>query len=109
MNDAFRYLKWFLGLLLLLMLCLPLLQVQTRFIDQSPLEGHFEEVRTPRWSWDQCRQGEFQGLVDSFASVHSGFYPSLVRLHNQVQWNLFKRTQTQKVEVGRDNYLYETP
>ncbi len=96
-------------LLLLVMgvLLLPLFQESTSIFSERPLKGFFTPAKSPIVKLENWWDGTFQ---DSFELAHNeqfGLRNTFVRLHNQCEYEIFKRASTSGVIVGKDDYLYE--
>lgn len=107
MRPSNNILKWLLGITVLVLLCLPYGQMRFKWWTEYKLDGYQPPGAPPDLTWESWTDGSFQKLTDSLFNETLGFHPQLVRLHNQIQWTLFKRFRTQKVVVGKESFLYE--
>ncbi len=101
-------LKYVLFAGILLCIFLPLAQSFTQLVPESKLNGSFtpkEDVVFWRATWFS---GEFQTKKEAFLNENFGLRNRVVRLYNQVRYNLFKKSDTRGVVVGKSNYLYES-
>lgn len=111
MQSRSSALKMLLSALVLSVLLLPLLQGRMRWVSERDLGGYLGEEVGPKnvapVDWDHWLSGETQSYLDSLANFNLGFRNSLIRLHNQYQWDLFRRTNAKGVVVGKNDYLFE--
>jgi hypothetical protein len=73
---------------------------------ERPLDGHFEIPDTAIFSKEVWFSGTFQSEVESFTEYHIGLRPSMVRIHNQIDLDLFGIVHTRDVYVGENNFLF---
>ena len=88
-------------------LLLPLFQESTHLFTEKRLNGFFVPAKNPTTKFENWWNGTFQ---DSFELAHNeqfGLRNSFVRIHNQFEYELFKRASTNGVIVGKNDYLYE--
>lgn len=109
MTNRKQNLKLLLASATLLLLLSPYLQGRFHLLPDHPLGGFVAAGEQPVLDWEQWRAGEYQSLCDSFLNNSIGLRGHLVRLHNQVQWDLFRRHNTRRVVVGKEDYLFEVP
>jgi len=88
-------------------LILPLLQVKIRIFQEEPLHGGVLIASKPEYSSKDWFSGDFQSKMEKFINDNIGFRPFLVRLHNQIQFSLFKQASAKGVVIGKENYLFE--
>ena len=85
--------RWFykvcLGLLLLPLL-FSLLQFHTHIIPENTLSGDFKKLSGNQFSFQRWYNGQFQHDAQTLAYQNQGMRPSLVRLHNQLSYSLFR-------------------
>lgn len=95
-----------LGFLMLLLLA-PLLNQQLHLIDSGKLHGAVtgtvDTAFTPEGWWN----GTWQERRNAWVNDSIGFRADFVRLNNQIDFSLFRKTHAGGVVVGRKNYLYE--
>jgi hypothetical protein len=51
--------------------------------------------------------GDYQHTTDDYNNEAFGFRNFFVRLHNEIRFLLFKKTNAEGVIIGKDDYLYE--
>ncbi|WP_297096130.1 hypothetical protein [uncultured Draconibacterium sp.] len=88
-------------------LILPLIQAKVDVFHEEPLHGGVIIAQKPEYSTSGWFSGEYQSNMEKFINDNIGFRPFLVRLHNQIQFSLFKQASAKGVVVGKDNYLFE--
>ncbi|HMM12648.1 MAG TPA: hypothetical protein PKE03_11195 [Bacteroidales bacterium] len=95
---------------LVLMLLLPFLQQQFRFVHEPPLTGAFTADTLPGLnqinlaSW---LDGSFQSSFNTVLEQHIGFRNTLVRMYNQWQYDIFRKANAEGVIIGRQAELFE--
>lgn len=96
--------------LLVLMLVLPAIQARFTLINERPLTGAFEGADPPSFdnytnpSW---LSGDFQSTFNLRLEQNIGFRNSLVRMHNQLNFDLFNQANAEGVVIGKDRMLFE--
>jgi len=92
---------------ILLLILLPPVQRVFNFIGCPPLKGAVELTPKPAFSLPAWFSGDWQQQAEKYLNQHSGFYPHLIRLGNQVSYSLFQEARARGVFVGKEGYLYE--
>lgn len=97
------------GLLVILIgvLCIPMLQYYFPTISMKPLEGSYEKKSLESFSWKGWFEGTFQSNFDDWYNENFGFRNFFVRLHNQLNYSVFTQTNSHKIVIGKNGYLYE--
>ncbi|HYQ56088.1 MAG TPA: hypothetical protein VEP89_01990 [Draconibacterium sp.] len=88
-------------------LILPLIQAKVDLFHEEPLHGGVIIAQKPENSYAGWFSGEYQSDMEKFINDNIGFRPFLVRLHNQIQFSLFRQASAKGVVIGKDNYLFE--
>lgn len=95
---------------LLFMFFLPTFQKRWNLYEgagERKLEGHFEEAPPPptltRETWFT---GSFQRDQEDWMKQSFGFRNSLVRLHNQIDFELFNKVNAVDIYSGKDGFLF---
>ncbi|QIA09720.1 alginate O-acetyltransferase AlgX-related protein [Draconibacterium halophilum] len=88
-------------------LILPLIQAKVNVFQEEPLHGGVVIAPKPEFSFTDWFNDEYQTGMEKFINDNIGFRPFLVRLHNQIQFSLFKQASAKGVVVGKNNYLFE--
>jgi hypothetical protein len=92
---------------LLIMLVIPAMQKEMNFVSIKKLEGDFVLAEKPVLSLQSWMNGEFQFKFDKYLEENIGFRNFLVRLINQIDYNLFRTTHAEGVVVGKNDQLLE--
>ena len=102
--------KRFLFVVLVAMMLLPALQSKFNFFKLEPLDGAFELSGKPEFklfTWKRWFSEEFQKKFNKSIEDNIGFRNLLIRLNNQIDYELFRRTTTFKAVIGKSDCLYE--
>jgi len=103
-----KKLKIALLVLMALLLAIPITQFKyDLFVPSKKLNGSFKKEIKPDFSYESWFNGSFQQSFDKYFNQNFGFRNNLVRIHNQLNYSLFKKANTQGVIVGKNNYLFE--
>jgi len=102
-----KILEKILILVLLIMLVLPAIQKEHPFIKIRDLSGDFVLKQKPSFNWNDWFSGKFQITYDQYLEENIGFRNFLVRLINQLDYSIFKKTHAEGVVVGKENQLFE--
>ena len=94
--------------LIVCILFLPMVQQHFRIFNIKPLNGFFETRSKPDTlsfkSWfDESYQKKYTGFLEDSL----GFREILIRINNQINYSLFKKTDATNVVVGKNDCLYE--
>jgi hypothetical protein len=87
---------------------LPMVLALLNIKDPFKLQGAFKPIPRPEFSFAGYFGEEFQPLYESYWNSAFGLRGFFVRLHNQLHFSLFNESNVSGVEVGKNNYLYET-
>jgi hypothetical protein len=71
------------------------------------LDGDFKITKKQSFSVDSLYASSYQKNITKWANENFGFRPTLVRFHNQLGFWAYKRSYTNTVIVGKDNYLFD--
>jgi hypothetical protein len=93
--------------IILLLVLLPPAQRIFNLIGCPPLKGAVELTPKPAFSLPAWFSGNWQQEAEKYLNQHSGFYPHLIRVGNQVSYSLFDEARARGVVVGREGYLFE--
>ena len=102
-----RWVKHIIFILMFLVLCFPLIQQNTGFINVRGLRGAGEPPEWPRFSLNTWSDGSFQADAENTVEQRIGFRPALIRIKNQLEYSLFCKANAKGVVVGRNRYLFE--
>lgn len=106
-QPTYKRLKQILFFAIVGLMFLPMIQHKFRFIEEQPLKGSYVLSQKPVLNTENWFSGKYQEEQDQYIAEHTGFRPGWVRLYNQWNYNLFSKTNTSGVVVGKNNYLYE--
>lgn len=90
-----------------LILILPFVQDRFEIVKLPELNGYFEQAEESEFSAINWFSGNFQLNEDKYLNESFGFRSFFIRLNNQIDYSLFKKTHANSVIVGRSNCLYE--
>ena len=102
-NKAKRYL--FIGVILLMFL--PAIQFYVPFAKVPELKGFIELKSASNFTTENWFAEDFQENWEAYFNQQFGFRNSLVRLNNQMDFNLFELTHANYVVIGKQHYLFE--
>jgi hypothetical protein len=103
--------KYKTGLLcgILLFLLAPILQNLFHFKKSiKPLDGAYIEVTDTTLTLQSWLSGRYQERQQEMFRAHFGFHNYYVRLNNQIDFSLFRKSNTERLIVGKGNFLYES-
>lgn len=90
-----------LGVFLLIMF-----QGKTHYFPQWELEGMTQDITKPKPNFDDLYHGKYQANLEEYLRNNFGFRDVMIRLHNQYLWDFYKKTYSDEVAIGKDNWLY---
>ena len=88
------------------LLYLPSVQNLTRWFHYTPLEGVNTSTPKPELNFHNCANGDYQQNIEKYLSENFGFRDPLIRIYNQYLWDCYKKTYSDEVAIGKDNWLY---
>jgi hypothetical protein len=106
MNEKRSIYNLVFGLLFILVI-IPVIQQVTGFSKVTALKGHFTEVKKPSFIFDNFWNGIYQDSLNKYVEENIGFRPNLIRIHNTVNYYAYKKINTGKVIIGKENYAFE--
>ena len=92
---------------LVTVLILPLVQEHLEIFKFKPLKGVYTPAKEPEFSLKNYADGEWQKQVEPYISEHFGFREPVIRLYNQYVYDLFNKTYSSEISVGKDLWLYQ--
>jgi len=103
------YHKNLFGLIMTVMLISPVAKVPIDYFDFTilPLRGHIVYAEYPEFNWQGWFDGTYQKDYEVYLEDHIGLRNVFVRIHNQMDFSLYKKLQNPGLIVGKDDYLYE--
>ncbi|MCK4678175.1 MAG: hypothetical protein KAT48_08600 [Bacteroidales bacterium] len=102
-----KKLKYQLFALILILLFLSPLQKRYHIFSIKQLEGDFILASKPEFSKAGWFSGKFQDQLTNYLEQHIGFRNLLVRINNQFDYSLFRKTHAEGIIVGKNDVLYE--
>jgi hypothetical protein len=95
------------GLLGIILLFLSLVMLQDLFEIKKvkPLYGYFIPAPDTVFTWQNWQKGKFQVTREQFLQEGFSFREDYVRLHNSIQFGLFKSTDVDWIVFGNHNQL----
>lgn len=85
-----------------------LLQTMFHFIGLKPLKGYTVSKEMPQLTLESYKNGTFQRDFEIYNKERSGFREWSLRLYNQYIWTCYHKTFNGWIDIGKDNWLYET-
>lgn len=92
-----------------LLLCIPMFQAFFPFIKEKPLDGIDSAGPFPKITKSSWLNERFQKNFMLAFEQNIGFHNSLVRLHNQINFSIFKTSDAGDVVVGKNGYVFLKP
>jgi len=102
--------KRLIATIIFIILILPISQSYFNFVELKPLKGAFEPIDKPdlKWfTWKSWFNENFQKSINKSIEAHVGFKNIFIRLNNQIDYWLFRKSNTNNVIVGKSDCLYE--
>lgn len=96
--------------ILILVLLLPFIQYRFNFVKEKLLHGAFQKYDKPEFKWFTWKSWfneKFQNDFNKSLEENIGFKNLLIRINNQADYTLFRKTSTANVVVGKSDCLYE--
>lgn len=87
---------------------MPLIQNAFDIFKFKPLWDSDTKSEKPKLTFDGFASGKYQAETDKYLTLNYGFREPTIRLHNQIVWDLFKKTNAKDVTVGKNGWLYLT-
>lgn len=99
--------KW---LLIITIVLFVVLFVQSVFhpISLKSLKGFYNPVEKPTLTYNNLADGSYQRNFEEYQQYHFGFREWSIRLYNQYLWSCYHKTNNGWIEIGKDNWLYES-
>ena len=97
------------ALIMAIMLIPPLVKVPIDYFDFAimPLKGHIVYVEYPEFSWPGWFEGSYQKEYENYLEDHIGLRNFFVRVHNEIDFSLYRKPKNTGIIVGSDDYLYQ--
>ncbi|MDD2489243.1 MAG: hypothetical protein PHD62_07250, partial [Bacteroidales bacterium] len=97
--------KRFIAIFILLLLSLPMI-FNIFGHKNGELIGYFDKTEKPLLNWVNFEELKFQNNLEKFLQQKVAFSDVFIKTSNEFKYRLFKYSDVQYVEVGRNNYLY---
>lgn len=81
-------------------------QGKTHLFPMWRMDGVVEEVKKPKLTFDDFYHNRYQSDLEEYVRNNFGFREFMIRLHNQYIWDFYKKTYSDEVAIGKDNWLY---
>jgi len=94
-------------IILLVLMFLPMLQQQFGFVELKPLYGAITKEQDPCFSVESYIDESFQHQTEKYVNAEFGFRSTMIRIHNQIAFSLFDKTNAASVIIGKENYLFD--
>lgn len=98
--------RWFF-LIFLMVLVAPTVRYRLNQSGEKELKGAIVKAENPSFSVKNWMNETYQQDFEAYSNQHFGFRNSLVRLHNQISFSLFRKTNARDVIIGKEDFLYE--
>lgn len=98
--------KILLGVILFLLIC-PLIQNKLQLLSLEPLKGDIRKPERSQFSLSRWFSGDYQIGQEKYLNETFGFRSTMVRVNNQLAYNVFNEAKANGVIIGKDNYLFE--
>ena len=92
---------------LVIILFLPLIQLNFKLIELTPLKGSFNTTKKVVFSSNNWKSKEFQNTYDKYFNENLGFRNLFVRLHNQIEYSFYNELNSERTVLGKDNVILE--
>ena len=93
--------------IIIIILIFPLADNFIHFVKPAPLNGDFQNTPKPDFSFKSFLSGDFQKKEKEYLKENLNIYPLLVKLNNQLQFNLFKHINLRNAIVGKGDILFD--
>ncbi len=100
------YVKIGLLTIILSLFFMPIFQKTIGLFKEPQLYGHFHKEERPKLNPKAWFDGSFQDRYDTYIRDNIGFNAFFIRVFNQVNFSLYKTTNTKDVAIGKNKYLY---
>ncbi|MCU0428760.1 MAG: hypothetical protein MUF42_02200 [Cytophagaceae bacterium] len=92
---------------ILVFIFVPILQQSSGLVPVEDLYGAYEKAKKPTCTLDSLYKGAYQNSIEKWCNENFGFRNTLVRFHNQLGFWLYKKSYTNNVTVGKEDYLFD--
>ncbi len=91
---------------ILLVLFIPLVEYKSKMVTMKPLGGSFELAKDTTCTLEGWFDGKYQRNQTNYYNDNFGFHNFFIRLHNQLDFTLFKKANSDNLNVGKENYIF---
>jgi len=91
----------------IVLMFIPLLQEYFHFFKIKPLLGSYSLAAKPEIGFKQWFSGSCQDSLNDYYNQNFTLRPVFVRVNNQLDFSLFKKTNAKKVVIGKSGVLFE--
>lgn len=102
-----KYLKNILFAVFVLALFFPIIVKSLNLFDETPLGGVSIATEKPILTDSTWFNGSFQTQKELYINENIGLHNTLIRLNNQISFSFFNKTESDKIIIGKDNFLFE--
>lgn len=99
--------KYIVFALILTVMVIPFIANHFKLLEEKPLFGDQSLPDKPAFSKTTWLSGDYQTIAGDWIKTHIGFYNSLVRTHNQLDYSLFGKLHAEGVLEGKNGQFYE--
>jgi hypothetical protein len=93
--------------ILLLMFFAPFLQKNLKIFKIKPSLGYIVTPLKPKFTYPFWLSGKYQERMTTYIEQTIGFRPLLIRINNQIAYNVSRVALANGVIIGKDNFLFE--
>lgn len=101
-----KRLKYFLFLVLMLLLWLPMVQQFTGYFTEPVLKGAFTVPSKPVFSTDSLKTFQYQKQVENYLNYNFGFRGMFVKIKNSLEYIFWKEIPVEDNVEGKDGYIF---
>lgn len=106
-SFSMKDIKKIIFVVFLIILFIPILVKSLNLIKEKPLNGAFIPAEKPYLSDSTWFNGYFQEQQEKYLNENTGLHNTMVRINNQIDFSLFNKSKTDKLVIGKENYLFE--
>lgn len=81
-------------------------KLKDEYTDKPNLTGLVITDEKPKFSWSSWFDGGYQEVTDDYNADHWTFKEIMVRLNNQMYYELFNQIRVKGFVIGKDDYLF---
>ena len=88
------------------LLFMPIVQNNIFHFKFERLHGVVVKTPKPALTLESYSSGEYQANIEKYTAENYGFREPTIRLYNQYLWDFYKKSYSNEVTIGKDNWLY---